>query len=180
MIPAGIQQGQTEFFKLKSQVLAMHNGVQMQIAELPTSVLRKIDQAISPKAHAALDMMGIHESMDRRVQFIKCNLGSFDFTPDITEGSDHVQREYVNCIYRGECVFEGLLCQPVIINGNKVTMTELKVTSLIRGGFYDKEICGKLRIAPDTLRSHKRNIQRKLGASRKTEIAVQSIKYGLS
>jgi DNA-binding CsgD family transcriptional regulator len=180
MIPAGIQQGETEFFVIGKELKAMHNGEQLSVESLPSHIHHIIDRSINGKAHLALDRMGLEDVMARRVQFLKCNCGRFDFTPDLQHGADQLQLEFVACEFRGHCAFEGMLCQPVTINGIKVTMAELRIISFIRKGYYDKEICAQLTIAPDTLRSHKKSIQRKLGADRKTEIATQSIKYGLA
>jgi DNA-binding CsgD family transcriptional regulator len=40
--------------------------------------------------------------------------------------------------------------------------TELRVASLIRGGFSTEEIAGQLFISQNTVRTHRRNIRRKL------------------
>jgi len=180
MIPAGIQKGETEFFEVGNQLVAMHEGALTQLEDLPEYALRIVDDHINHKAAAALDNMGISDVMERRKQFLKCNCGSFDFTPDIVAGSGVLNMEYVDCSIRHVCNYNGLLCQPITINGHRVTMTELKVASFIRKGLYDKEICGEMNIEQDTLRTHKKRIQIKLGANRKTQIATQAIKLGIS
>ena len=44
-------------------------------------------------------------------RFIKCNLGLYDNTIDITEDWKF-NFEFVSCPLRGECKYDGVLCQP--------------------------------------------------------------------
>jgi DNA-binding CsgD family transcriptional regulator len=181
MIPAGIKPGEVEFFQMETNLYAMVSGSQVSLCSLPAYVYDIIDRSIDIKANEALDALGITDVMERRKQFLKCNCTEYDFTPDIAPGQTTLNLEYVACGLRGGlCSFEGSLCKHIIIDGQKISLAELRVISCIRQGLQDKEICSRLGIALDTLRSHKRNIQPKIGALSKVQIATQSIKYGIS
>lgn len=181
MIPAGIKDGEIEVFETNDGLFAMISGSKAEFSDIPLWALAVIDNSIDGKASQALDLIGLKDIMARRVQWAKCNIASYDFTADITPGSITVQSEYVDCGLRGgACIHEGNLCKHIDINGYRISLSELRIISCIRAGLQDKEICSRLNIAPDTLRSHKRNIQPKLGAVTKVHIATQSIKYGIS
>jgi DNA-binding CsgD family transcriptional regulator len=180
MIPAGLRPGETEFFELDNNLMAMHHGALLTYRSLPTHVHLVVANSINVIANTALDEMGITDAMERHIQFLRCNCGNYDFTPDIAPGSNRLQLEYVKCSLRGgSCSYEGKLCQPVHIGGRRLTMTELRVISCIRAGMQDKAICAELGIEIDTLRTHKRNIQPKLGAISKVHIATQAFIYGI-
>jgi DNA-binding CsgD family transcriptional regulator len=180
MIPAGIKDGEVEFFEIEEALYAMMSGTKVTISSLPDYVNDIIDNSIDDKAALALNELCIYDKLERRVQFLRCNCKTYDFTPDIAPGADKLQLEYVNCSLRGNCNYEGRLCKHIEIEGHKISLSELRVISCIRAGLQDKQICTQLDIAPDTLRSHKRNIQPKIGALSKVQIATQSIKYGIS
>ena len=177
MTPGGLKIGQTEFFWDDAQGWVLHSGQLLSIEQMPEELFVIVDAAMNDKHSKALDRMGILDPDRRRLKFLKCNAGTFDFTPDIQNGA--MQLEYVTCPERGRCSEEGHLCQPLLINGHKISMAELRIISLIRQGKYDKEICDELSIAPQTLRTHKQNIERKLNADRKVQVALKAVEYGI-
>lgn len=64
--------------------------------------------------------------------------------------------------------------------GNKkmrhLTLTELKVCNLIRVGKTTKEIAQALKISPETVQTHRKNIRKKLGVSgHKTQLSMHLI-----
>jgi DNA-binding CsgD family transcriptional regulator len=59
---------------------------------------------------------------------------------------------------------------------NKLTLAELKICQLIQTGRSSKEIAAILRISPETVQTHRRNIRRKLGVrGHDTQLAVYLI-----
>jgi len=180
MIPAGISTGEIEFFRDRTELFAMCSGIKVGILHLPADLTGIVDAAMETKHHECLDKMGIDCKVERRIQFLKCNCSSYDFTPDIVDGQLTLQREYVSCEFRGQCQYEGKFCGPIEIDGKKVTMAELRVTSKIRAEKSDKEICDELNIHPQTLRVQKASIQIKLNADRKVGIAMKAVQYGIS
>jgi DNA-binding CsgD family transcriptional regulator len=180
MIPAGLQPGEVEFGKIGNHLVALQEGVISEVADLSKKRKAIVDNSMNAVHHEALDELKIYDQEARRYKFLECNNSNWDFTADISDNSETMKMEYVDCGKRGNCFVEGRLCQPVLIEGVKFRMSELRVMAAIRKGHSDKEICCLLKIKPDTLRSHKRNITFKLKADRKLSIAVHSIKYGIS
>lgn len=172
-IPAGLIDSHFELFQIGSETFALNNGKRLSYHEFPLSLLKLLDKLIleRPKVSDALNELGIFEPDQRRKQFIRCNLSNFDFNADISECLTKVTTEYVNCSIREFCSYEGRLCSGIQAPNGKASLRELRIMGLIRQGFYDKEICDMLNIAHDTLKSTKKNIQRKFKVERKAMIA---------
>ena len=172
-LPAGVCDNNDEIFHSNGEDYAFKGGVRLRYDQFPETLYTKIDNtmALRTKALAALDDMGLKDLHLRRRQFIRCNNSSFDFVPDVCADVHTLNTEYVPCSIRRNCKYEGDLCQGVPVAHGTLSMRELEVMGSIRIGLYDKEICHKLDIRPDTLKTHKRNIQRKLGVERKSAIA---------
>ncbi|WP_266367065.1 response regulator [Tellurirhabdus rosea] len=62
-------------------------------------------------------------------------------------------------------LFHGVARRPMPANlpGESLTRREKEITALIVDGFKDREIADKLNLAPDTIKTHRRNILAKLG-----------------
>jgi DNA-binding NarL/FixJ family response regulator len=179
MIPAGIRTGETEFMSDADQLFAMRSGFKTDVEALPAKVLNIVSNNMLPKHHEVLDRMGIKGYFPRIKQFIKCNASAADFTPDVIDGQLTFNTEYSPCPFRGKCEFEGHFCGAVNVEGQIITMALLRITSLIRAGYRDAEICDIVEICPQTLRTQKATIQSRLGADRKVGIAIKAIQYGI-
>jgi DNA-binding CsgD family transcriptional regulator len=180
MKPAGIKIGETEFFTDENgNISAMHQGCRKEIYQLPAIIHDLIDVAMDETQKESLNKMGVFMPLDRRLQFLKCNCSTYDETPDLVNGT--FRNEYVECSQRQKCAYEGKLCKPITLsNGTHLTMAELRITSLIRAGQFDKEIARAVGIKENTLRKHKQNIQEKLNVDSKTQIALKAIELGIA
>lgn len=93
-------------------------------------------------------------------RFIKCNFGQFDNVLDI----DHLGRmnfEFVSCPMRGECKYDGIICNPKF-NSN-LSCRELEVMRMSFDGHTDDEISSALFISLNTVNNHRKNSFKKLG-----------------
>jgi len=109
-------------------------------------------------------------------RFIKCNWSVSDETLDIDlEGMFHF--EFVPCPMRGECKYEGIICNPKF-NSN-LSDRELEVVKLICKNLPDDEIAAKLFISYHTVVNHRRSILRKIGAKNKQGIYDYALKHKL-
>lgn len=179
MIPAGIQPGETEFLEVAYELKALHEGNLKNIEELPSYILAIVDMAIDHKKRRALTSWMIFDYIGQIKQFLKCNASVADFTPDIKDGV--FTGEYCKCPFRSKCEFEGKLCSVITApNGEHLTMSELRITSHIRAGYYDKEIAYACGISENTVKVHKQNIQRKLQVERKPMIVSKAIEMGIA
>lgn len=179
MIPAGLRPGETEFIALDGNIIAMHEGHKTAIENLPYHILGMVDLAISHHQRTCLTKWHIFDHIGQIKQFLKCNASVADATPDIKDGV--FRGEYVACAFRGKCQFEGKLCTSVnTADGKHLTFSEMRITSHIRAGLFDKEIAEACGISINTVKVHKQNIQEKLGVERKTMIAVKAVEIGIA
>lgn len=179
MIPAGLRPGETEFMELDSEIIAIHEGNKKHIEQLPYQLLAMIDLAIDHKQRLALTGMKVFDYLAQIKQFLKCNASGADCTPDLKDGA--FNNEYVRCAFRGKCAYEGKLCKVVKCNsGEYLTFSEMRITSHIREGLFDKEIAAACGISVNTVKVHKQNIQNKLQVERKTQIATKAIELGIN
>jgi two-component system response regulator DevR len=60
-----------------------------------------------------------------------------------------------------------------------LTEREIETVKLIAQGYADKDIAVAMDISPHTVRFHISNIARKMGVSKKVEIAMRAVSEGL-
>lgn len=124
-------------------------------------------QEYYPAAYAAL--MEQYSKSDNNKQyrdflavrrFIKCNFGVYDNCIDL-DSDWNMRFEFVPCPMRGECKFDGILCQPKF--DSKLSERQLEVMRLCYEGKKDEEIADKLFISLNTVANHRKASFRKLG-----------------
>ena len=93
-------------------------------------------------------------------RFVKCNFGLYDNLIDVdADGTMHF--EFVQCPMRGECKFDGILCQPKF--NTKLTDRQLEVMQMCYEGKDDGEIAERLFISINTVANHRKAAFKKLG-----------------
>lgn len=119
-----------------------------------------------PEAHEALQeaykASALNTSYYRflRVRrFIKCNFGSFDNITDF-DGKD-LRFEFVACPLRGECKYDGIICNPRF--NHSLSERELEVMQMQCAGVTDSEIADRLFISINTVANHRKSSLRKTG-----------------
>lgn len=103
-------------------------------------------------------------------RFIKCNFGVYDNTIDV-DANWGFNFEFVSCPLRGECKWDGVLCQPRF--NSTLSNRQLEVMELCYNGVSDEEIAERLFISLQTIKYHKKVVYRKLGLHNMAEF----IKY---
>jgi DNA-binding NarL/FixJ family response regulator len=81
-------------------------------------------------------------------------------------------------------LFDSALPQParrkrVVPPGIRFSPRERQLVSLVAGGYSNKEIAGYLNLQLQTVKNHLSRVYRKLGISRRVELAVFAVGYGL-
>ncbi|WP_316780443.1 helix-turn-helix domain-containing protein [Pedobacter antarcticus] len=181
VLPPGLMDGSIEFFIYEHEVKCLYNGRVLSFNEFPEEILQIIDSdmAANPKAMKALFDWDITDPDEQMRQYIACRFGGFDNSPDINAEGIIQPAEYVDCGRRGNCAYEGKLCSSIILKNGILTKREIDVLREIGRGFLDKEICDKLNISQDTLRSHKDSICCKADVQRKAGLSQLAYKYKL-
>lgn len=130
-----------------------------------------------PEAHKALMELYSKSAANKRYRdflavrrFIKCNFGVYDNTIDV-DASWGFKFEFVSCPLRGECKWDGVLCQPKFCS--TLSSRQLEVMEMCYNGASDEQIAERLFISLQTIRWHKKAVYRKLGVHSMAEF----IKY---
>ena len=96
-------------------------------------------------------------------RFIKCNFSRIDTTyidVDSFGGQSQMNFERVDCPLRGECQFEGRICQPRF--STRLTEREMTVAKYWYDGKRKEEIAELMYLSAETINSHIRRIYMKL------------------
>lgn len=99
--------------------------------------------------------------------FIKCNFITLDNKLDIDD-TGNFNTEFVLCPRTGECLECGLICNSPA--NTELSEREIDVLRLIKDGFDNLEIAGKLYISVNTVHNHRNNILKKLGKNNTAEL----------
>jgi DNA-binding CsgD family transcriptional regulator len=180
-LPAGLSGGGSEVFFVEGQAFLMSDGNRYNYDSFPPAVINLIDRAMDSKPYVKvlLNQLNITNKDDRRMSWMRCNLSGYDTIADISADYTEIRTEYVPCNNRGTCPHEGKFCQGLQVDNGTLSIRELRILGLIREGMLDKEIGEMLFISVDTVKTTKRNIQKKLGVERKAALANAAAKYGV-
>ena len=104
-------------------------------------------------------------------RFMKCNFGSMDNTKKDIDRNGQMHFERVSCPLRGECPYEGRICNPKL--NTRLSDAEMRVMKMVYEGYSNEEISSILYLSPYTVKNHIRSVYQKLDIHEKAEF----IKY---
>ncbi|HEX8607323.1 MAG TPA: LuxR C-terminal-related transcriptional regulator [Pedobacter sp.] len=165
----------TEFFTKDGIHYKTSNGSTEQLDTFPVEFYNLLLEKLKTDndAQKGLQKLGVESEEEKVHKYYECNYSHFHGNSDISAcGTELGCREYGPCSQRGNCLAHGELCR--IPCG--LTRRQVEVCRRITIGEKDANICSDLFISQDTLRSHKNNIEDKIGGRGKVNIAVWSIK----
>jgi DNA-binding CsgD family transcriptional regulator len=172
-----------EFFAVGFQHLVLFQGKTIPIEELPESILFAIEKSIEKNEGAKASLLELNktERFDRISQYLWCQYGGFDNSPDMSYGKMG-EAEYWPCPLRGNCPHEFKLCAPITGPGGKISMAEFKIIRLLgqKPDLADKQIADEIGIATNTVCVHLANIRHKLGLMNRASIIAFAISKGIS
>lgn len=160
-----------EFYIFNKELWCISNGVNKLITEQETELVGMILQKIMtlyPNAYKALaeeykrsasNVPYYQYLMVRR--FCKCNFGTLDNTKRDIDIQGNFNFECVSCPLRGECINEGVICNPKL--NTKLSDAEMRVMKLLYEGNSPSDIASILYLSPDTVKSHYKTSYKKLG-----------------
>lgn len=120
----------------------------------------------SPEMLVAYKQMGLNPG-EYFTQWLICNFGGEDHTPDLLLSSKTFYKEYWDCGVKETCPAFGKGCR------KDLTPRQFEILQLFREGLPDKLIAEKLGITENTVREHRRNIFSKFSSRNKQE-AIRS------
>lgn len=101
-------------------------------------------------------------------RFIKCNLSCHDSAIDLDGETLHFEK--VPCPMRGECKWDGIICNPKL--NNSLTEAEKRVYILLAENIEECAIADQLFLSINTVQAHRKSIYRKLKISSKAELIL--------
>lgn len=93
-------------------------------------------------------------------RFCKCNFGNLDNTKSDIDLKGNFNFECVSCPMRGECINEGVICNPKL--NTKLSDAELRVMKLLYEGNSPIDVASLLYLSPETIKTHYKSVYRKL------------------
>ena len=166
-----------EFYIYEDKLWAMfQDGTSKEIEESDTELIQSMIETIKeqyPEAYNALNRNYSSSSPNAKYfqflifrMFCKCNFGKLDSTKvDVENG--RMNFEKVECPLRGECQFEGVICNPKF--NSKLSDAELRVMKLVYQGRAIDEIASTLFISIHTVKNHIKSVYCKLRIHEKSE-----------
>ena len=176
-IPAGLTDDNIEIFAHNDKVSFTRNGRVFSIRELERHIIRHFMHEMFQNSEARTILRSwCHSAKKMLEQYVFCNYGGFDVTPDFDTKENKSHPEPWNCGMQDTCEGFGKVCRPIGDNGEKITHKEMQVLRAIASGHPDKWLNDKLGITMNTLASHKKNISRKLKLHSKMEMILFAMK----
>jgi len=128
-IPAGMVDESVEFFLHEDEVYCQTSGHVHSFDNFPKRVIdiMNADMAKYPEKIDCLIDWGLEEEGPQMRQYIACLHGGHDSSADICKDGNVQPSEYVNCGKRGECKYEGKLCNSIVLPNGTLTKSEISV-----------------------------------------------------
>lgn len=160
-----------EFYIFNKELWCISDGENKIITEKDVELVGVILQKIMtfyPKAYKALceeykkismNVPYYQYLMVRR--FCKCNFGNLDNTRKDIDINGNFNFECVSCPLRGECIHEGIICNPKL--NTRLSDSELRVMKCLYEGKTTTETASMLYLSLETVKSHCKSVYKKLG-----------------
>lgn len=173
-LPAGLIDNGIEFFRSPvnpEKSYALMGGRVSRVADLPAAIKALINADIAAHPDKQRELVAMGYTGDAMLEkYCSCVYGLFDDQPDFIDGK-FIHAEYVQCAIRATCPANGILCNPLTVGqGNTLTDRQTTVLTHIGRRRLNKEIAGDLKISPETVKQHVRNIQRLAGLENKKDL----------
>ena len=177
-LPAGLSSDDNniEIFAEGTGLYALYQGEKMLFKNLPDNILDIFREEMlrNKKAFKTLCEKNHNQPENILSQYVWCNYGGFNIQPDLE--NTILTPEYWDCGKRGKCPYEGKICLCHKEGDAILSKREIEIIKLIASGLADKEIADKLCVSYHTITTHRQNIERKLDARSKVDVAIWAFK----
>lgn len=178
MIPAGMTDGNIEFFAHNGKLYSLSGGVKYEWPDLPDEHISLLQSEMYRDKRAYKTLESFSE-MDKIKVFGICRFGSCNSVPDFTGSCCTDGNEYYDCGLRTRCAFEGIRCSEVVTGNGVITARQLQIMRMVSTGMLDKEIAAGLDISENTVHNHIQNIFQKIGGNSRVDIATFVLRRNL-
>ena len=167
-----------EFYIFESELWCKtESGKNFMVTENDTEIISNLFLLIRehyPKAFEALQKCYQKSALNTSYyqfliirRFCKCNFGNLDTTAVDVDEIGRFNFEKVNCPLRGECPYEGIICNPTF--NSKLSAAEMRVMKMLYEGASKEDIAERLYLSPFTVKNHIKSAYCKLGVHEKSE-----------
>lgn len=169
-----------EFFMDGKDMKFLSSGKVKSFYDLPFLVFQLLREKINGDAPILKELMRMHpdSEMKRIEQYVICNFSGLDFTADINNGVLQ-EGEYWPCPLRGICPGEGIICKPLVYEGQVVNAVEIKMIKLLVTDLTNEVMAEEMCLPLGTFHKVKKNLYQKLNVSTKQEIAMIAVKLSI-
>ena len=174
----------TEFFLTNDKLMVVHNGSTTDFESAPLEVLDILNADLerNPLAETALDLLGIHDPIERLRKYAECRYGAYDETPDFLNGKPQPNDEVIICQLRSQCPANGKLCvdRPRLENLERLSQREIEVVKYLGDGLTTQQIADKMFVCDAAIRQHIMKLKHKLDIATHAGLGVWASKIGLA
>jgi DNA-binding CsgD family transcriptional regulator len=182
LLPAGLKNDDGEIFaEAFGQPEQLTGGKILPFEEFNRALYNQLEVSMlmQPNKHAKIKVMVGEQGRFAEVkQFTYCTHGGFDNIPDVINGVLK-EPEFWHCPKRGNCQFEGVVCNSLACKNGVLTKRELEYLTLTAKGYLDKEIAGIMMIKYSTVTTFNKNVRSKTGLFRKVDLTRFAIQNNL-
>ena len=173
----GMLDSSKEYFNSGHDVMMIHNGTVQKFEDVTAHPeLAQIIAEEKDLNNIMFEWFGNNDFMKQKT-LAKCRFGALNFFADINE--DEATPDHSTCPFRGKCGGENIICKPVEINGETVTLEEITILKEVCGDDTNTNIAKKLGYAQGTFNVKKSNLYDKLGFNTKQHAVLTLMFEGL-
>lgn len=180
-IPAGLEGKDLEIYIHKDSLHVLYNKKVYHFELLPEEIRDIFVQHMMTNKPAIASLQkdfGLSDAGAMLEQYIKCNFGNFDCTPDMDEDGT-IYPECWDCGRRGTCPGEGKICSRLKGPGGLLTRRETEIFFLLIDGKSHKMIADNFGTHIQTIETQLRDIREKLKCNSSIEVMNFAIKRKL-
>lgn len=166
-----------EYFNHENNVLLIENGRIRKFEEVTNHP--ELDKILDdePELAALLEKWFSGDTQVMLRTIARCRFGALNFTADFDgESIDH---DYCDCVYRGACEGENIICKPVNFNGTKISDDEINLLKELSSNEKNLKIADNLGVPVGTLNVTKTKVYQKFGLITKQQLTKDLFLEGL-
>lgn len=163
LLPGGMTSDSAELYSENNQLMCIADNdilPVIKVERIRTKVFRHMKNR--PAAHAGIKAM-IGSNEDEQInRYGQCMWGAFNMFPDMING-ELTEPEFVSCSYRANCKYSGIVCKD-----RQISQAEDRIIPLVL--WSDRIIGAMLHLSEFTVKTHLKNIKKKLGFQTKSQL----------
>lgn len=164
LLPGGMRGESAELYSENEILMCIaDNDIQpvIKVERIRTKIIRHMKNR--PLAYKSIIKMAGPNEDDQVNRYGQCMWGAFNMAPDICGKGELTEPEYVHCSNRESCPYSGIICKD-----HRISKAEDRIIPLVL--WSDRIIGAMLNLSEFTVKTHFKNIKKKLGLQTKGEV----------